>query len=81
IFYILDLFLIETELFYNDVDHYFYEEISDSLNISEITPDNVELVLKDAVSFLSRKFEELGLNKLKVENRFSSNFLCHYLFE
>ncbi len=75
IFNILDLFLIETELFYNDVDHYFYEEISDSLNISEITPDNVELVLKDAVSFLSRKFEELGLNKLKVENRFSSNFL------
>ncbi len=75
IFNILDLYLIEIELFYNDVDQYFQIEISNSLEVSEITADNIEDVLRDVVQFLVERFVELGLQRLKVENRFSSNFL------
>ncbi|KKN42224.1 hypothetical protein LCGC14_0715490 [marine sediment metagenome] len=75
IFNILDLYLIEIELFYNDVDHYFREHISNSLKIGAITVDNIEIVLKDVVLFLIDRFEELGLKRLKVKNRFSNQFL------
>ncbi|KKM89270.1 hypothetical protein LCGC14_1250320, partial [marine sediment metagenome] len=51
IFNILDLYLNEIELFYNDVDHYFRERISNSLKIGVITVDNIEIVLKDVISF------------------------------
>ena len=74
IFNILDLYLNEIELFYNDVDHYFREHISNSLKIGVITVDNIEIVLKDVISFLIDRFEEFGLKRLKVKNRFSSLF-------
>jgi hypothetical protein len=75
IFNILDLYLSETELFYNDVDQFFQNEISNSLDVSEITSDNINKVLQDVVSFLMERFEGFGLKKSKVENRFSSHFL------
>ncbi len=75
IFNILDLYLSETELFYNDVDHFFQEEISNSIDVSVITSDNIDKVLQDVVSFLIERFEGFGLKRSKVENRFSSHFL------
>ena len=75
IFNILDLYLTETELFYNDVDRFFQYEISTSLDVSVITEDNIAKVLQDIVSFLIDQFEELGIKRVKVENRFSSHFL------
>lgn len=75
IFNILDLYLIETELFYNDVDRFFQFEISTSLDVSVITSDNIDEILQEIVSFLIERFEELGINRFKLENRFSSHFL------
>ncbi|HDZ19352.1 hypothetical protein LCGC14_1285940 [marine sediment metagenome] len=72
---ILDLYLTETELFYNDVDQYFQKHISNSLKTRVLTVDNIEIVLKDVVSFLIDRFEEFGLKRLKVKNRFSSPFI------
>ncbi|HEA71192.1 MAG TPA: hypothetical protein ENH98_04605, partial [archaeon] len=60
IFNILDLYLIEIELFYNDVDQYFQKHISNSLKTRVLTVDNIEIVLKDVVSFLIDRFEEFG---------------------
>jgi len=75
IFNILDLYLIETDLFYNDVDRFFQNEISTSLDVSVITSDNIDEILQEVVSFLIARFEEFGLTRMKVENRFSSHFL------
>ncbi len=79
IFNILDLFLTETELFYNDVDRFFHfhlqKEISKSLGISGITSDNIDKVLQDVVSFLIERLQGFGLEKSNVENRFSSHLV------
>ena len=75
IFNILDLYLNEIELFYNDVDKFFQDEISISLDVSVINAENIDEVLQNVVSFLIDRFEEFGIKRAIVENRFSSHFL------
>ena len=75
IFNILDLYLNEIELFYNDVDKFFQEEISNSLDVSVINAENIDEILQNVVSFLIDRFEEFGIKRAIVENRFSSHFL------
>ncbi|MFX0042045.1 MAG: hypothetical protein ACFE8L_03955 [Candidatus Hodarchaeota archaeon] len=75
LFNILDLYLNDIEVFYNNVDNYFQHKIINSFGLVKIEKENIYQTLKDLTSFLVKEFVKLGFDQIEIENDFLDPFL------
>ncbi len=75
VFNILDLYFKGMDLFYNDVDKYFLDKITNHGKINPNKTNNLDKFLSRIILILTNEFVKLGLRRAKVKNRFSDKFL------
>ena len=75
LFNILDLYLNDIEIFYNNIDKYFQQKINNAFGGLKIEKGNINQTLEDLTSFLIKEFIELGFEQIEIENDFLDPFL------
>ena len=75
LFNILDLYLDDIDLFYNNIDHYFQEKIIATYGNNPIDKGDLYQQLVNIVSYFSDVFIELGFELDEVERVFSDSHL------
>ncbi|KKN44723.1 hypothetical protein LCGC14_0690390, partial [marine sediment metagenome] len=75
LFEILDSCFSGIEIFYNNIDRYFLEMISDLLRTHQDIENNLDTALETIIPILIDEFVEIGLYRAKVQNRLSAKFL------
>lgn len=75
LFNILDLYLNDIEIFYNNIDNYFQQKITNYFGLVKIEKGNINQTLKDLTSFLIKEFVELEFDQIEIENDFLDPFL------
>ena len=75
LFEILDSCFSGIEIFYNNIDRYFLEMVSDLLRTHQDIENNLDTALETIIPILIDEFVEIGLYRAKVQNRLSAKFL------
>ncbi len=75
LFNILDLYMNDIEIFYNNIDKYFQQKINNAFGGLKIEKGNINQTLEDLTSFLIKEFIELGFEQIEIENDFLDPFL------
>lgn len=68
---ILDLYLNESETFYQNIDKYF----KDNLENIPFDKDDLQETLNSILEEITHQFTELGFSKIEIDNKFSDPFL------
>jgi hypothetical protein len=74
LFNILDLYLSDIDLFYNNIDDYFIVKITDHFGAKLIEKDNLNQILENLILFLIKELVELEFDMTEVENDFLDPF-------
>jgi hypothetical protein len=75
LFNILELYINDIELFYNNIDNHIQEKIKNSFGNSPIDKNSLNRILEDLCIFLKKYFVELGFENVEIENKFLDPFL------
>ena len=75
LFNILDLYLNDIEIFYNNIDNYFQQKIDNSFGLVKLENENLNQIEEDLTLFLIKEFVELGFEQIEIENDFLDPFL------
>ncbi|MFX1409362.1 MAG: hypothetical protein ACFFA6_03355 [Promethearchaeota archaeon] len=77
IFNILELYLENIDIFYNNIDNYFQEKINKNFKNIPLKNDKLSLtqILEDITLFLTKQLEDLGFQQEVIKTRFLDPFL------
>jgi hypothetical protein len=75
LFNILDLYFKEIDLFYNNIDQYFWEKINESYMDIVINENNISQKLNELTKYIIILFKKIGFDVEDIENEFLDPFL------
>ncbi len=75
LFNILDLYFSDTDLFYNNIDHYFRDKIIISFGSNPIEKEDITEIVDEIKLFIIKVFLNLGFGLNDVESKFLDPFL------
>ena len=75
LFNILDLYLNESDLFYNAIHQYFRSRIRSSFHITLIEGDELDSRFEDIINLIKSELLGLGLESVEIESKLSDPFV------
>lgn len=75
IFNILSLYIDDIDLFYNSIDHYFRERISEKFQVITVKKELLNDKINELVVVIKEEFLKIGFNQEEIENKFLDPFI------